>query len=276
MASQDPKAPASPDPDDADAVRLDRRLGNDPLLALDPMAFEEGKARDWALTRQRRLKRWRKPLVGWRQRLRAWLNMLFVDHGFIRYVYLNRWKVSAKMWRSAQPLPHQIRHFARAGGRSVVSLRGGMMFGSLPLEVEACDREGLDFRTIVLRSRQLPSREEMVAILEELEAIETPVLFHCKSGADRAGFMSALWLMMRESADLETARGQLSLRYGHFAQSKTGVLDAFFAAYAAERARDGIGLADWVRERYDPDAITAEFRAGGVGALIGDRILHRE
>ena len=252
------------------------RFAEDPLLGLDPQAFEEGAKRDWLLARQRRIRRWRKPLTRRRDRIRAWLNMLIVDHGFIRYVYSNMWRVTPSMWRSAQPGPHHIRRFARAGGRTVVTLRGGVMFGSLPLEVEACDAAGLDFRTIVLRSRALPSRAEMIEILDGLGTLETPVLFHCKSGADRAGFMSAIWLVAREGADLETAMAQLSLRYGHFRRSKTGVLDAFFEAYRREGLAEGLSLSRWVEPRYDPKAITKRFRAGGLGAFLGDRLLRRE
>jgi len=252
------------------------RFAEDPLLALDPLAFEEGRKRDWILTRQRRIRRWRKPLTRPRDRMRAWLNMLFIDHGFIRYVYSNMWRVTPSMWRSAQPGPHHIRRFARAGGRCVVTLRGGVMFGSLPLEVEACDAEGLDFRTIVLRSRALPTRAEMLQILDDLEVLETPVLFHCKSGADRAGFMSAIWLLEREGADLDTAMGQLSLRYGHFRRSKTGILDAFFEAYRREGLAEGLSLREWVATRYDPKAITKAFHAGGIGAFLSDRVLRRE
>jgi protein tyrosine phosphatase (PTP) superfamily phosphohydrolase (DUF442 family) len=252
------------------------RFAEDPLLALDPQAFEAGAKRDWLLARQRRIRRWRKPLTRRRDRIRAWLNMLIVDHGFIRYFYSNTWRVSPSMWRSAQPGPHHIRRFARAGGRTVVTLRGGVMFGSLPLEVEACDAAELDFRTIVLRSRALPTRAEMIEILDALGTLETPVLFHCKSGADRAGFMSALWLIAREGADLDTATRQLSLRYGHFRRSKTGVLDAFFEAYRHEGLADDLTLREWVETRYDPKAITKRFHAGGLGAFLGDRLLRRE
>jgi protein tyrosine phosphatase (PTP) superfamily phosphohydrolase (DUF442 family) len=249
---------------------------DDPLLAIDPELFEEGPARDWATRRYRRMMRWRRPLTRRRDRVRAWLNMLFVDHGVIRLIYANMWQVTPLMWRSAQPAPHHIRRFARAGGRTVVTLRGGLMFGSLPLETEACAANGLDFRTIVLRSRALPTPDEMRAILAELDRIETPVLFHCKSGADRAGFMGGLWLLHREGADAARALDQLSLRYGHIRRSRTGILDAFFLAFARDGEAQGLTLAQWIETAYDPEAIASDFRATGLGTLIGDRLLARE
>ena len=50
--------------------------------------------------------------------------MLFVDHGIFRLVYPNSHRLSDKAWRSAQPAPHQIRRFAKAGIRTIVNLRG--------------------------------------------------------------------------------------------------------------------------------------------------------
>ncbi|MEO0428247.1 MAG: tyrosine-protein phosphatase [Pseudomonadota bacterium] len=252
----------------------------DPLLTTDPETMEDPGKRAWAATRLRRINRWRRPLTRKRDRLRAWLNMLLVDHGFIRAIYPNFWQVTPLMWRSAQPLPHHIRRFAKEGGRTVVTLRGGQMFGSLPLEAEACEEYGLDFQTIVLRSRDLPPAEELLGIIDALDEIETPVLFHCKSGADRAGFMAALWLMVRESASLEAARAQLSIRYGHIRASKTGILDFFFERFAEETApggpAEGMPLRRWVAERYDRFKMRRAFSPPALGTMVTDRLLRRE
>ncbi|MEM7530022.1 MAG: sulfur transferase domain-containing protein [Pseudomonadota bacterium] len=252
----------------------------DPLLTVDPGSYEDPAKRAWAEKRLRRINRWRRPLTRKRDRLRAWANMLIVDHGFIRAIYPNRWQVTPRMWRSAQPLPHHIHQFAEAGGRTVVTLRGGQMFGSLPLEAEACAEAGLEFNTIVLRSRDVPAREELLGIVDALEGIETPVLFHCKSGADRAGFMAALWLMMREGRPVEEAQAQLALRYGHIRASKTGVLDYFFEVFATETApggpADGLSLRDWIATRFDREALREAHRASGVATVFTDVLLRRE
>lgn len=222
-----------------------------------------------------RMSRWRDPIRTPWQRFAAWVNMLFVDHGIFRVIYLNRHRVGAQAWRAAQPTPCQIRRFARRGGRTVLSLRGGQAFGSLPLEIDACEREGLVFRNFVLRSRALPSRAELKAMIALLGRIEYPVLFHCKSGADRAGFMAGLYLMIVEGRPVAEARRELSLRYGHIRQGKTGVLDAFFDAYEADTG-GAVPLAEWIATRYDPKAISAGFHATGWGDWLTDRLLRRE
>lgn len=224
---------------------------------------------------------WRSELEGKGARLRAWLDMLFADHAVLRYVFLNLHPVGGSAWRSAQPLPHQVRRMARRGVRAVISLRGGVLFGSYPLEREACEAMGIEFRRAVLRSRGLPSREELAALRALIAEIPTPVLFHCKSGSDRAGFMAALWMIEREGATAAEAQGQLSLRYLHLSRGPTGILDLFFARAAEAEAR-GVPFDRWVDEEYDRDALLAEHRAGrkSLGARISgwitDRLLHRE
>ncbi len=211
--------------------------------------------------RHSRLDRWRRPLEGRWDRLRAWADMLLADHGLIRLALPNLHQIAPGAWRSGQPTPGQIRAFARQGGRSVVSLRAGRSFGSLPLEIEACREAGLSFHNVILRSRGLPSREEFRVFAALVEAVERPVLFHCKSGADRAGFAAALWLMLAEGRPAAEARRQLSPRYGHVRLSRTGVLDAFFETYARDAASQPRPLAEWIETAYDPAEILARFRA---------------
>jgi protein tyrosine/serine phosphatase len=222
---------------------------------------------------------WNAPIRGLRHRAHAWANMLFVDHGVLRAVYLNRHAVGAGAFRAAQPLPGQIANAAkRLGVRTVISLRGGVIFGSLPLEKEACAHAGVAFETFVLRSRALPTKEELGRLEAMIARVEKPALFHCKSGADRAGFMAALWLILADGISVAEAKGQLSLRYGHLKAGPTGILDLFFDR-AAEAEANGIPFARWIETAYDRDALTAEYEGSahsGFGTLLVDKLLRRE
>ena len=211
---------------------------------------------------------WQRPLRGRADRIAAWANMLLADHGLLRLTYLNKHRIAEGVWRSGQPAPFQIRAFARQGGRSVVSLRAGRNFGSLPLEVEACAAAGPSFHSLIVRSRGLPSREEFRRIAAFFRTVERPILFHCKSGADRSGFAAALWLMLMEDRPAAEAARQLSLRYGHLAIARTGVLDAFFGAYRRDTAGMPMPLEEWVETRYDRDRILTEFRATPLSARL--------
>ena len=108
--------------------------------------------------RRASIARWDKPLTSLKRRVRAWLHMVFVDHGFFRVIYLNRHRVSDKFWRAAQPTPGQLRQAARDGIRTIINLRGGREFGSWPLEREVCESKGLILKEFVLRSRGAPDR----------------------------------------------------------------------------------------------------------------------
>lgn len=202
---------------------------------------------------------WRLPFAGPAERRAAWRHMLLHDNGLLRLVLPNRHRVAAGVWRSGQPNPWQLRAFARAGGRTVVSLRAGRYFGALPLEIEASARLGLAFHVAPLRARGLPKPEQIVAFDALLRQVERPVLMHCNSGCDRTGLAAALYLMLIEGCDVARARRQLSLRYGHRQRSPAGILDAFLEAYQRDAAARPQGLLDWATTRYRPEAIKAEF-----------------
>ncbi|MEL6318835.1 MAG: tyrosine-protein phosphatase [Pseudomonadota bacterium] len=216
------------------------------------------------------------------KRLAAWTNMIVVDHGFIRLAHLNLHRVGRDAWRSAQPAPHHIARVARLGVRTVVSLRGGRRFGSYPLEVEACRAHGIAFEEITLRSRDAPKRQTLAEVAALLDRIAYPALFHCKAGADRAGLMSALYLLLREGASVERAQAQLSWRFLHVRQGPTGVLDAFLEMYAQADARhraetgEPLDFLTWSQTEYNRKTLQKSFKSNLFGRLIVDRLLARE
>jgi protein tyrosine/serine phosphatase len=205
-----------------------------------------------------------------------YLDMLFVDHGVLRLIYCNSHRMSEKAWRSAQPAPHQIRHFAKAGIRTIVNLRGERDCGSYWLERRACERHGLKLVNYQIRSRAAPTKEELKGAKRLFEEIEYPVLMHCKSGADRAGLMSVLYRYLHEGVPLEQAKKELSLKYGHIRQAHTGILDYFFERYLADNAIRPTPFFEWVDTVYDPDELKRTFRSKGWANRLVDSVLRRE
>lgn len=205
-----------------------------------------------------------------------WADMLLIDHGVFRLAYLNLHKLGHHAWRSAQPAPHQIGRIARLGVRTVVNLRGPRWCGSYWLEQQACLRSGIRLVDFQVRSRAAPTREELLGARDLLLDLQGPILLHCKSGADRAGLMSALYLIAVEGVPVADARHQLSLRFGHIRQSDTGVLDYFFERYLEAAAHSPIDFFDWVEHVYDADEVKRSFVAKGWANVITNRILKRE
>jgi protein tyrosine/serine phosphatase len=206
----------------------------------------------------------------------VYLDMLLVDHGVFRLIYGNSHRISAQVWRSAQPTPRQIRRFAKAGIRTVVNLRGKRDCGSYWLEEEACARYGLKLVNFQIRSRAAPTREELRSAQELFAEIEYPMLMHCKSGADRAGIMSVLYLFLHEGVPLKEAKKQLSLKYGHIRQADTGILDYFFEKYLADTAGRPMDFFAWVETEYDPVELKRTFKSRGWANRLVDSVLRRE
>lgn len=204
------------------------------------------------------------------------LDMLFVDHGIFRAAYLNRHQLDAHAMRSAQPTPGQIRRLAAGGLKTIVNLRGERECGSFWLEEQACREAGIELVSYRVRSRAAPTPAEVLGARDLFNELEYPILMHCKSGADRAGLMSVLYLFLHRGVPLETAVKQLSLRYGHIRQAETGVLDYFFERYMAANREKPIAFIDWLTTVYDPDEVKVSFRSNGIADRLVNGILRRE
>ena len=216
------------------------------------------------------------------QRLRAHLRVFFVDHGIFRSLfYANLHRFGQRAFRSAQPSPRQIEKWSRRHGlRSVVSIRGsGWHEAHMRLEADACDRLGLRMESLHgFGSRDLPTREDLNRLQQFFQSLDHPVLFHCKSGADRAGFLSVLYLHLHEGVPLELAMRQLRLwPFGHIRQANTGILDHFFDAYLQYQSRHPeVDFMSWVNTVYDREALIRAFRPRFSFSWITDRLLRRE
>ena len=202
--------------------------------------------------------------------------MLVFDHGLLRKAWRNEHEIDVGVWRSNQPDPGMIRRLKAQGIRAILNLRGETQWGSYLLEREACRAAGIQLVDFKLSSRKLPSREELMALDRIFAELPRPFLMHCKSGADRAGFAAALYLMFQRDAPAEVAQEQLSWRYLHLRSGATGVLHFLLERYAAETAETPMRFRDWVATRYDPEALMAEYKSDGAADFVLDKVLRRE
>jgi protein tyrosine phosphatase (PTP) superfamily phosphohydrolase (DUF442 family) len=206
----------------------------------------------------------------------SYADMLLVDHGIFRLLYLNKHRLSPEAFRAAQPAPHDIRRLARQGVRTVINLRGERDCGAYRLEQKACAAAGVEMVNFKLLSRALPDPATIHAADTLLKSIAYPMAMHCKSGADRVGLMSVLYAHLRAGQPMETAKQQLSWRYGHFSEADTGILDAFFDAYIAFNRVTPTPFLEWVDTHYDPIAVRASFKPSGLVTLLTDKLMGRE
>ncbi len=210
-------------------------------------------------------------------RRNAWVDALFVDHAILRILWTNFATVApGQLYRSNHPTPGNLAAFTRKVGlKSLINLRGQAKNGSDALSRDTAARLGLDFYDIAMESRGAPHKDRILRLAEIFRTMRAPALVHCKSGADRAGLAAGLFILINGGTTREAMK-QLSLRYGHIKQAKTGILDLFFAAYARE-AEGKKPFLDWVRDDYDEAALRAAFKkSGSIAGFINDRILARE
>lgn len=210
-------------------------------------------------------------------RRRAHRELVWGDHGFLRFRFSNRHQISPEMWRSNQPSPSQIRaHVEQRGIKTIINLRGVSTRGYYLLEKETCSELGIKLQDFQVFSRDTPLRETVLGARTLFSSIAYPALMHCKSGADRAGLMSVLYMLARQNAPLADATKQLSLKYLHVKQGKTGMLDAFFAAAAQAGVVSADEFFDWIEIDYDRIKIKVDFLEATGRQLELDRLLGRE
>lgn len=210
-------------------------------------------------------------------RLSTYLDYMWKDHAYLRLGFSNAHWISDELVRTNQPWPHQIAEWKRKGVKTIVNLRGGFDASFHALEKDACERHGMNLVDFTITSREVPSVARVLGAKELFETLEYPALMHCKSGADRAGIMSVFYKHFRQGVPIRQAMEQLSLKYLHVKQGKTGVLDYTFERYLAEGEPKGMDFLEWVQSPlYDPAGMKADFRSVMWGRLLTEGLLKRE
>jgi protein tyrosine/serine phosphatase len=210
-------------------------------------------------------------------RRRAERDLIWADHGFLRARFANfHWVEPGVMARANQPSPQAVARYAREGFRTIINLRGRTDTGYYALEREACERHGVALVDARMHSREPPSREQVRRAREIFAAVQYPALMHCKSGADRAGAMAVLYMHFKMGLPIAKAMEQLSLKYLHVRQGKTGLIDFFFQTYLDATQESGKQFIAWVEEDYDQAAVKRAFMSEWWANILVDRILRRE
>lgn len=196
-------------------------------------------------------------------RARAWRHYLWIDHGVLRLWWTNFHQVDDGVYRANQPDAKRLAKWKKRGIKTILNLRGVGEYSPYHFEVEACEKLGLRLIDHRLYAQDLASREELLGLIAHFRSIEKPVVMHCKSGSDRAGFAAALYLHIIEDLPVEEAWKQLHWKHFHLKNSKNGILDLFFVAFLEAQKNGAIAMEDWISTRYDHDALRKRFRETG-------------
>ena len=108
-------------------------------------------------------------------------------------------KLSDDLYRSAQPTAEGMQELKKMGVKTVVNLR------SFHSDRDEIGETGLGYEHIYMKSWNAED-EEVVRFLQIVsDPGRTPVLVHCKRGADRTGAMCAIYRIAVQGWDTEEA-----------------------------------------------------------------------
>lgn len=125
--------------------------------------------------------------------------------------------VPGELYRSSQPTAADVTDYARRYGiRTIVNLRGSAVDASWYRDEVATSAalgvKHIDFRMSAYKALTLEETHRLIALLRDAPK---PILIHCKSGADRTGLASVIYLNQIAGKSEETAERQLSIFFGH-------------------------------------------------------------
>ncbi|NTE32221.1 dual specificity protein phosphatase family protein [Agrobacterium tumefaciens] len=125
--------------------------------------------------------------------------------------------VAGQLYRSNQPSSEQLVRYTRDHGiKTVINLRGENESEDWYKDEIKTSRElgltHIDFGMSARHELDMTKVNQLVAIMRDAPK---PILIHCKSGADRTGLATPLYLGRVAYLGEKAAESQLSVRYGH-------------------------------------------------------------
>ena len=184
---------------------------------------------------------------------RFWAHVHFhlMDHAFLRVLWNNFHQVSDEVYRANQPSPSHLRSYKDKGIKAVLNLRGFTQQSYALFEEDSCKNLGLDLISVPFSGSSAPQPEKLLEIIDIMEKIPKPFVLHCKSGADRAGLVSAMYLIVQKKLSVTEAKKQLSFKYLHLDFTKTGILDYIFDVFSERLKIENIDFLDWIKQEYN-------------------------
>ena len=190
----------------------------------------------------------------------AYIHFHLMDHAFLRILWSNFHKVCDDAYRAGQPSPYNLRAYKNKGIKAVLNLRGFTQQSYALFEEDSCKKLGLELISIPLSSSAAPRSEKLLEIIGIMEEIPKPFVLHCKSGADRAGLVSAIYLIVQKNLSVAEAKKQLSFKYLHLDFTKTGILDYIFNVFDERLRIENIDFLDWLKKEYNAEILNSSFK----------------
>ena len=194
---------------------------------------------------------------------RFWAHVHFhlMDHAFLRVLWNNFHQVSDEVYRANQPSPSHLRSYKDRGIKAVLNLRGFTQQSYALFEEDSCKNLGLDLISVPFSGSSAPQPEKLLEIIDLMDKIPKPFVLHCKSGADRAGLVSAMYLIVQKKLSVTEAKKQLSFKYLHLDFTKTGILDYILDVFSQRLKIENIDFLDWIKQEYNAEILNSSFKS---------------
>ena len=191
----------------------------------------------------------------------AYVHFHLMDHAFLRIFWNNWHQISDDVYRANQPSPSHLKSYKNKGIKAVLNLRGFTQQSYALFEDVSCKNLGLDLISVPFSGSSAPQPEKLLEIIDIMEKIPKPFVLHCKSGADRAGLVSAMYLIVQKKLSVTEAKKQLSFKYLHLDFTKTGILDYIFDVFSQRLKIENIDFLDWVKREYNAEILNSSFKS---------------
>ncbi|MFC4625468.1 dual specificity protein phosphatase family protein [Daeguia caeni] len=122
-----------------------------------------------------------------------------------------------ELYRSAQlnesDLERKIKEYKI---KTVVNLIGPRNDKWYRGEISAIKNQQINHIDFEMSSTKILPNEKAIKLVDILKNAEKPILIHCRSGSDRTGLASVIYLNRVSNLPEDVAERQLSIQYGHF------------------------------------------------------------
>lgn len=162
--------------------------------------------------------------------------------------------IPGQLYRSNQPTGDELTRYVMAHGiKTVINLRGENDKSSwYTNEMAAVDKLGVKHIDFGMSARRTLKLQRVAQLIQIMRDAPKPILIHCRSGADRTGLASAIYVNRVAGMDEEKAEGQLSFRFGHVA------IPYLSSAYAMDETWENIEKDPFIGEPHNDEMAAVE------------------
>lgn len=129
------------------------------------------------------------------------------------------------IYRSAQLNEQQLAYYSKKFHlQSMINLRGAWKNDHwYQVESQFVKNHHIHYVSIHLQAYALPTKQQLQLLVNTLNFLPKPLIFHCEGGADRTGLASMMsFILFKQSPTITELKHQVSWRYNVISPRSTG------------------------------------------------------